>query len=323
LACDWRKSYNIPQEADMPTVWVAGSINMDIVATAARHPKIGETVPGREVLFFPGGKGANQAVAAAKLGARTALIGRIGVDAFGRDLKDFLAGQNVDLRFLRDTPDAHTGTAVITVAGGDNAIIVVAGANALVSERDVMEPDIAAGDILVSQFEIPVPTITAFFSRARAADATTILNPAPAIDFDRKLLDLVDILILNETELGAIAGRQIREDDPDERIAETARTLQTRQGQTIAVTLGRRGALALTREKAMAIRGEIVEARDSTGAGDCFVGAVAAQTALGAPIEQALRYANVAASICVQRMGAGPAMPTQSEVAAQFELKRG
>jgi len=306
----------------MPTVWVAGSINMDIVATAARHPKIGETVPGTEVCFFPGGKGANQAVAAAKLGARTALIGRIGVDAFGRELKDFLTGQNVDLRFLRDTPDARTGTAVITVAEGDNAIIVVPGANALASEHDVMEPDIAKGDILVSQFEIPVPTITAFFSRARAADAITILNAAPAIEFDRNLLHLVDILILNETELGALAGRELGEDDPDERIFQIARTLQTRQDQTIAVTLGRRGALALTREKALAIRGEIVEARDSTGAGDCFVGAVAAQTALGVPIEQALRYANVAAAICVQRMGAGPSMPTQREVAAQLELKR-
>jgi ribokinase len=306
----------------MPRVWVAGSLNMDIVATAARHPKIGETVPGTEVFFFPGGKGANQAVAAAKLGAPTALIGKVGADAFGRELRNFLAEQSVDLKFLRDTSDARTGTAVITVAEGDNAIVVVPGANALVSERDVMEPDIAKGDILVSQFEIPVPTIEAFFSRARAADATTILNPAPAIDFDRKLLDQVDILILNETELGAIAGRELREDDADDRIIEVARTLQTRQSQTIAVTLGRRGALAWAGGKAVAILGEVVEARDATGAGDCFVGAVAAQTALGAPIERALAYANAAASICVERMGAGPSMPTQSEVAARLEVKR-
>jgi len=306
----------------MPRVWVAGSLNMDIVATAARHPKIGETVPGTEVFFFPGGKGANQAVAAAKLGARTALIGKVGADAFGRDLRNFLAEQNVDLKFLRDTSEAHTGTAVITVTAGDNAIIVVPGANALVSERDVIEPDIAKGDVLVSQFEIPIPTIKAFFSRARAADATTILNPAPAIDFDRKLLDLVDILVLNETELGAIAGWQPREDDSDERIIEIARSLQTRHGQTIAVTLGRRGALAWAREKAVAISGEVVEAKDATGAGDCFVGAVAAQTALGAPIERALEYANVAASICVERMGAGPSMPTRSEVAARLASKR-
>jgi ribokinase len=143
----------------MPDVWVAGSVNMDVVATAERYPKIGETVMGREVFFFPGGKGANQAVAAAKLGAQTALIGKVGTDAFGRDLRNFLAAQNVSLTFLRDTSDAHTGTAVITVADGNNAIVVIPGANALLSERDVIEPTLAKGDVLVSQFEIPIPTV--------------------------------------------------------------------------------------------------------------------------------------------------------------------
>jgi ribokinase len=306
----------------MPTVWVAGSINMDIVATVARFPQIGETVPGTKVFFFPGGKGANQAVAAAKLGVPTALIGRIGADAFGRELRTFLAEQSVDLKFLRETPDAHTGVAAITVAASDNTIVVVPGANALVSERDVMKPAIAKGDILVSQFEIPVLTTEAFFSRARAAGATTILNPAPAIQFDHRLLELVDILILNETELAAIAGRKVGREDTDERIIQLARTLQTREGQIITVTLGRRGAVAWAHERALTIRGEVVESRDATGAGDCFVGAVAAQTALGLPIERALNYATVAASICVQRMGAGPSMPTQSEVASRLESRR-
>ena len=124
----------------MRSVWIAGSVNMDVVATAARHPKIGETVVGREVFFFPGGKGANQAVAAAKLGAPTALIGKVGDDAFGRELRQFLAAQNVGLKFLRDTAEARTGTAVITVADADNSIVVIPGANALLSERDVAEP---------------------------------------------------------------------------------------------------------------------------------------------------------------------------------------
>ena len=190
----------------MRSVWIAGSVNMDVVATAARHPKIGETVVGREVFFFPGGKGANQAVAAAKLGAPTALIGKVGDDAFGRELRQFLAAQNVGLKFLRDTAEARTGTAVITVADADNSIVVIPGANALLSERDVAEPVLDRGDVAVSQFEIPLPTVTAFFSRARSAGATTILNPAPAAAFDRGLLDLVDILVLNETELSAIAG---------------------------------------------------------------------------------------------------------------------
>ncbi len=299
----------------MRSVWIAGSVNMDIVATAARHPKIGETVAGKEVFFFPGGKGANQAVAAAKLGAPTALIGKVGDDAFGRELRHFLATENVSLKFLRDTSDARTGTAIITVTDADNAIVVVPGANALVSERDVAAPALAEGDVLVSQFEIPLTTVEAFFSRARSVGATTLLNPAPAIDFDRDLLELVDILILNETELGTIAGAEIRENDADARIIEVARRLQTSERQTIVVTLGRRGALAWARGRALAIPGEAVKCVDTTGAGDCFVGAVAAQTALGVPIDQALVYANVAASLCVQRMGAGPSMPAQAEVA--------
>ena len=305
----------------MPNVWVAGSINMDIVATAARYPKIGETVPGTEIAFYPGGKGANQAVSAAKLGAPTFLIGKVGTDAFGRDLRNFFAAEKVDLTFVRDTAAAPTGTALITVADGNNAIVVVPGANALLSERDVIEPALAKGDVLVSQFEIPIPTITAFFSRAQAAGATTILNPAPAIDFDRDLLEFVDVLILNETELGKIAGTEIHEDDPHSRIIEAARALRKKEGQTITVTLGRRGALAWVHEAALAIPGEVVECLDSTGAGDCFVGAVAARTVLGAPIEHALRYANVAASICVQRRGAGPSMPTGAEVAARMALR--
>jgi len=323
MACDRPKTYNILREMNMPTVWVAGSINMDIVATAVRYPKIGETVPGNGIFFFPGGKGANQAVSAAKLGVETALIGRVGTDAFGRDLRNFLAAESVRLNFLRDTPGVHSGTAVITVSDGNNAIVVVSGANALVSERDVMEPVFAKGDVLVSQFEIPISTIDAFFSRARSAGATTILNPAPAIDFDRDLLRRVDILILNETELEKMTGTEIRGDDPDSRIIEMARTLRATDDQIVVVTLGRRGALAWARRKALTIHGEAVEARDTTGAGDCFVGAVAAQTAMGVPIERALEYANIAASICVQRMGAGPSMPTKTEVAERMKLRRG
>jgi ribokinase len=307
----------------MRSVWIAGSVNMDIVAAAVRHPKIGETVVGREVFFFPGGKGANQAVAAAKLGAPTALIGKVGDDAFGRELRQFLAAQNVDLKFLRDTAEAHTGTAVITVADADNTIVVILGANALLSERDVAEPVLDRGDVAVSQFEIPLPTVAAFFFRARSAGATTILNPAPAAAFDRGLLDLVDILILNETELAAIAGEEVGEHDPDSHIVEAARTLLRRDGQSVVVTLGRRGAVAWAQGRALTIPGKAVESRDTTGAGDCFVGAVAAQTALGVPIAQALEYANVAASICVQRMGAGPSMPTAAEVAENLRLPRG
>ncbi len=171
----------------MGRLFVAGSINMDVVAIADRHPKIGETVAGRGVLYFPGGKGANQAVAAAKLGAHTTLIGRVGEDAFGAQLREFLSAQAVDLSFVRETSQAHTGTALITLANAENTIVVIPGANAFLSAADVGEPMLAKGDVAVSQFEIPLPTVSAFFKRARTAGATTILNPAPAIAFDRRI----------------------------------------------------------------------------------------------------------------------------------------
>jgi ribokinase len=144
----------------MGRVFVAGSINMDVVATADRHPKVGETVAGQAVHYFPGGKGANQAVAAAKLGVSTALIGRLGTDAFGQQLRTFLTAQGVDLVLVEDTPDIHTGTAIITIADADNTIVVVPGANALVSAEDVAAPALAKGDVAVSQFEIPLPMPT-------------------------------------------------------------------------------------------------------------------------------------------------------------------
>jgi ribokinase len=297
----------------MGRVFVAGSINMDVVATAKRHPRLGETVTGDAVLYLPGGKGANQAVAAARLGAPTALIGRLGKDAFGDELKAFLAAQGVDLSLLQQTSDAHTGTALITIANADNTIVVVPGANALVSAADVAAPAFAKGDIAVSQFEIPLRTISAFFERARAGGATTILNPAPAIEVNRELLDLVDILILNETELGLLAKPGLRDADDPAHVIETARSLQTK-GETICVTMGKRGAIALVEGSPLIIPGHSVKAIDTTGAGDCFVGAVAAQLAAGTSIADALHYANVAASICVQGMGAAPSMPTAAEV---------
>ena len=300
----------------MGGVFVAGSINMDVVATASRHPKIGETVAGSSVLYFPGGKGANQAVAAAKLGAPTTLIGRLGQDAFGRDLKAFLAAQGIDLGLVRESPEAHSGTAIITVADADNTIVVIPGANALVSAADVATATLATGDVAVSQFEIPQPAIKAFFARARLAGARTILNPAPMVVFDRELLDLVDILILNETELGVLTNTELRDGDDIDRFIDAARSLGTSADRVICVTLGKRGVIALVNGVPNRISGRTVQAIDTTGAGDCFVGAVAAVLAGGNSIGDALNYGNAAASVCVQRMGAAPSMPTADEVAA-------
>ncbi|WP_298244086.1 ribokinase [uncultured Bradyrhizobium sp.] len=299
----------------MGRVFIAGSINMDVVATADRHPKVGETVAGRQVLYFPGGKGANQAVAAARLGAQTTLIGRLGKDAFGAELRTFLGAQGIDLGSVRDA-DTHTGTAIITVAASDNTIVVVPGSNAQVSADDVADAALAKGDVAVSQFEIPLPTIAAFFQRAREAGATTVLNPAPAQKMSSELLALVDILVLNETELGFLAGTELSDSDEAARIIDVARQLQARADQTICVTLGKRGVLALAGHEEFAVPGRAVKAVDTTGAGDCFVGALAAQLASGAALRAALTFANAAASISVQRMGAGPSMPTATEVAA-------
>jgi ribokinase len=306
----------------MGHVFVAGSINMDVVATADRHPRIGETVAGRAVHFFPGGKGANQAVAAAKLGAPTTLIGRVAKDAFGDQLKAFLAAQGVDLNFVRETAGVHTGTAIITVADADNTIVVVPGANASVTPADVEAPLLAKGDIAVSQYEIPLPAVAAFFKRARAAGATTILNPAPAREFGRELFDLVDILILNETELGFLARTELRDTDDYPRFIEAAGLLQTGKDTTICVTLGKRGIVALIEGRSHIDPGRAVKAVDTTGAGDCFVGAVAALLAEGQSLRSAFGYANTAASICVQRMGAAPSMPTAAEVQAVLSTHR-
>jgi ribokinase len=300
----------------MGRVFVAGSINMDVVATADRHPRVGETVAGKQLLYFPGGKGANQAVAASRLGARTTLIGRLGKDSFGGELKAFLVDQGIDLGYLQETTEAHTGTAIITVADADNTIIVIPGANALVGADDVSVVPMLKGDVAVSQFEIPLPTIAAFFRRARAAGATTLLNPAPAQNMSGELLALVDILVLNETELGFLAGVELSDSDEAARIIDVARKLQAREDQTICVTLGKRGVLVLAGREELSVPGRAVKAIDTTGAGDCFVGALAARLSEGAALRTALTFANAAASISVQRTGAGPSMPTAAEVAA-------
>ena len=300
----------------MGHVFVAGSLNMDVVATADRHPRIGETVAGTSVFYFPGGKGANQAVAAAKLGAPTTLIGRLGSDRFGREVRAFLQAHAIDLSLVRETAEAHTGTALITIADADNTIVVIPGANALVGPADVAAPALAKGDVAVSQFEIPLPAIRAFFGRARAAGATTILNPAPALACDAAMFDLADILILNESELGLLAKTELRDTDDDARFVAAARSLQAGHDKIICVTLGKRGVLALVNNDSVIIPGRRVRAIDTTGAGDCFVGAVAAQLAGRKSIHDALAYANAAASICVQRMGAAPSMPSAAEVDA-------
>lgn len=299
----------------MSRVIVAGSINMDIVAIADRHPAVGETVLGRELHYFPGGKGANQAVAAARLGATTMLIGKTGSDGFGDQLIKFLSTESVDTRFAGKS-QKPTGVALIVVANSNNSIVVVPGANDDVLPGDIPSDLISKGDILVAQFETPLRTIAAFFAEGRRAGARTILNPAPAQHFDRTLGELTDILILNETELAFLASIDPAKLTGPDDVRPVIERVRSSSNQIVIVTLGEAGACALLGDRFVRIPGRKVKAIDTTGAGDCFVGALARRLAAGKDIDDAVKYANTAASLCVQQLGAGSSMPAEAAVEA-------
>jgi ribokinase len=299
-------------------VVVAGSINIDLVAEVERFPRAGETVLGRDLRRFPGGKGANQAVAAARLGALTELIGAVGEDAFGTEMLAFLATMGVDCRAVVSRRNTPTGTALISVCNGENSIVVVPGANASVTPASMAAIDFRAGDVLLCQLEIPIDTVAAAISRANASRAIAILNAAPALMDATMACKVCDILVVNEVELAAFAGVRVDADDAFEAIAGISSRLRAKAGQVIIVTLGQRGAVVSLPDRWIHEPGRHVDVVDTTGAGDCFCGALGASLARGASMEAAVKFANAAASICVQRRGAGPAMPTLSEVEALF-----
>jgi len=299
----------------MSKVIIAGSINQDIVVSAYHHPKIGETVFGNNLKYFPGGKGANQAIASAKLGSKTVMLGKVGGDIFGEQLIAFLKKQNIDTKILVEN-NAPTGTAIITVAGEnfDNTIVVVPGANFLFAVQDIGNINLEKGDILVSQLEIPVETIEAFFQKGREAGTINIFNPAPAQIISESLLGMVDILILNETELNSISGMLVNIDS-EESIKNAVQKIKD-NSLMVAVTIGERGVIAFANGDIIKIPGRKVKVIDTTGAGDCFVGALAASMAGGKTFTESLAFANTAASVSVTREGAGSSMPNLDEVAA-------
>ncbi|MDB5064882.1 MAG: rbsK [Chloroflexi bacterium] len=306
----------------MAKVIVVGSINMDVVATADRRPRVGETVMGRNLGFFPGGKGANQAVSTARLGVPTVMVGKLGTDRFGDELYAFLSGQGVDVSHVGRTSVAPTGTAVIVVDGhGDNSIVVVSGANGLLGPSDLEGVDIEADDVLVSQFEVPLEAVGAAFSLGRTVGATTVLNPAPATPAGERLLSLVDVLVLNQLELAALSSEEPAAERDVDAIAAAATRLCVHPNQVVIVTLGAQGAVAVEGDQRLIVTGHRVNAVDTTGAGDCFVGGLATQLALGHELVDAVRFANAAAAICVQRHGAGTSMPTAEEVRRNFPVE--
>lgn len=302
-------------------VVVFGSINMDLVAGVTRIAAPGETVAGHSFATFPGGKGGNQALAAhlaAGGEATVVLVGKVGDDALGRQLLDFYRQQGLSTDLIARSAGQPTGTALIQVerGSGQNAIVVVAGANGDFTADEMAAVPLQAGDILLSQFEVPLACIAALFRRGRGLGTVNMLNPAPAKPIDQGLLGLVDILVPNETELAALAGAAITAASPDEEIAAAARRLVTRADQKVVVTLGPRGALAVVGENILRVPGRPVTPVDTTGAGDCFVGTLAAALARGQPFAAALATANVAASLSVETEGAGTSMPTAAEIAA-------
>ena len=292
-------------------IHVIGSINRDIVAFVDRHPVPGETMTGRRWATFPGGKGANQAVAAARLGATVHMHARIGADAFGDDMGAFLASEHIDLTGVA-TANAPTGIALITVdAKSENSIIVIPGANRTWDAPPAL--DARAGDIVLAQLEIPLAIVTATFRTAKSAGATTILNPSPHEPLPKALLAATDILVLNEIELGQMAGRGVDLANVDAVVA-AARLLIGFGPPTIVVTLGARGVIIVTADEATPIAAHAVKPIDTTGAGDCLTGALAAGLLAGQTIQSAAGLATKAAAFSVTREGAATSFPHSAEL---------
>ena len=292
----------------MGRVIVVGSVNVDLVVRTARLPAAGETVVGGDLARHHGGKGANQAVAAARLGASVAFVGAVGGDDFGRDAARALADEGIDTSRLT-TVDRPTGVALIVVdEAGQNLIAVAPGANADLTADMVAQAmeslALSAGDLVLVSREVPPDAARTALAGGRAAGATTILNPAPAAGLDRETRRLADVLTPNRTELATISGTSAP--------GEAADLLLDEEGSRwLAVTLGAAGAELVERGgQPIVMRAPAVEAVDATGAGDCFNGALAAMLAAGRPVAEAVAQAVRAASLSTEREGARDGMPT-------------
>ncbi|MCX4667879.1 ribokinase [Streptomyces sp. NBC_01381] len=293
----------------MTHIAVLGSTNMDLIAYVAKAPQRGETVTGREFRTLPGGKGANQAVAAARAGAdNVSMIGAVGADAFGTRLRSTLEHSGVDTDLLRTVDTAATGTAHIVVDDeGGNAIVVIPGANGtLTALAPGDEGLIASADTLLLQLEIPVEGVLAAAQAARRHGVRTILTPAPAQALPPELLAATDLLVPNEHEAATLTGIT----DPH-----AAAKALLDQVPEVVVTLGARGSLYAARDsEPVLVEAPHVTAVDTTGAGDTFVGTLAVALAEGSSVPEALAWASTAAALSVQRPGASASMPYRSEI---------
>jgi len=315
----------------MPDILVVGSLNADLVVRAPRFPQPGETISGEDLQVIPGGKGANQAVAAARLGANVSMLGRVGKDNFGDLLLDNLKSNNVDAQLVQ-RDDASTGTATIIVdSNGQNSIVLSAGANGKVSPEDVEHASFPDFSLLLLQLEIPIPTVLSAAKLAKENGVRIILNPAPAKELPDELIALVDFIIPNETELSLLTSMEVKDIPSSEK---AAKKLLEHDVQNVIVTLGDKGALIVNKDASTHIDTFKVDVVDATAAGDAFIGGFATKfmesaSLLASPQERALalqnavRYGCATGALATTKFGAQPSLPTKEEVEKFMSLREG
>lgn len=294
-----------------PRIVVVGSANTDLVVAVPSIPAPGETVLGGDLQLIPGGKGANQAVAAARLGAEVRFVGRVGSDDFGKQTLTNLQQEGIDTRFVFVSDDAPSGVALIAVsAQGENSIVVAPGANMRLTAADILRAAdaFADADAVIAQLEIPIEAVEAAVQLAKQHGARFLLNPAPARELPDSLYAHTDYLIPNETE-----GRQLTGAADAEAIIAT---LQARGCRTVILTLGAQGVAYYSDGELQIAPAYPVQAVDTTAAGDAFVGGFAVALCEGSTLEQAIDFGQRAASITVSRWGAQSALPRRQELAS-------
>ncbi len=303
-----------------PKVTVVGSANVDLVIRAERMPNSGETLIGDAFDIFTGGKGFNQATAAARLGAEVTLIGRIGDDPFAEILQSAIESEHIDNRFV--TTDAESGTGIATIVvepDGDNSIIVVPRANMRLTSEDIADAadSIAEADVLLLQLETPIEASQTAINIAKANDTIVILDPAPARPLPPSLLAEVDILTPNATEAALLSGHTVNTSEDAFVTAETLQTqIATDSHAAVVLTLGEQGVLLCTATQSTHIPAISIDAVDTTGAGDAFSGALATALANGDELSEAVKFAVAAGAAAATVLGATPSMPTREKIEA-------
>ena len=302
------------------TVAVFGSINMDLVVRAPHLPVPGQTITGKTFYTVSGGKGANQAVACARLGVATKMIGCVGRDVFGETLRQALVGYGVDVTNVHAV-EGPSGVALITVDDqAENTIVIVAGANGeLKADPAVFDSVFARSRILLLQLEVPLVETIRAAEQAHARGLTVILDPAPAQRLPAELYHLVDVLTPNESEAGQLVGFPLRD---KERVEQAARMFLDRGVPQVVIKLGSNGVYWLNRDSNRFLPSFSVKAVDTVAAGDAFNGGLAAALSENQALEPAIRWGMATAAISVTRSGAQPSMPNRSEVNAFLELHR-